>query len=263
MDFSNFPDKPLPNSVYSCHDYSMFGFPIGVPYLGTEPQKAKIRRDFEHKVAFMRERNIPIWNGEFSPVYASADDSDGNSTAEKEANAAATNSQRFALVKEQLAIYRETGVSWSIWLYKDIGYQGMTSISPSSPYMRLIGPFVAKKKHLGLDFWGSSDKSGVASIYDPFIKALKDMVPEHLRDSRYPSPEWSFERQVERCVRECLMSEYLDWEMAELFKGKTKTELDELAGSFMLENCVVREELNEILRKDAEGLGEGKLANGY
>jgi hypothetical protein len=56
------------------------------------------------------------------------------------------------------------------------------------------------------------------------------------------------------------MSEYLGWEMAELFSGKTKDELDELAGSFKLENCVVREELNEILRKDAE---KGERRNGH
>ena len=208
----------------------------------------------------MRERGIPIWNGEFGPVYASAADSEGANPAEKEASAALTNSQRFALLKEQLAIYAETQVSWSIWLYKDIGYQGMTYVSPSSPYMRLIAPFLAKKKKLGLDFWGSSDKSGVAHVYDPFVQALKEMVPEHLRNKRYPSPQWSFERQVERGVRECLMSEYLGWEMAELFAGKTEEELDELAGSFKLENCVLRDELNEILREDAEG---GQKRNGH
>jgi hypothetical protein len=40
--------------------------------------------------------------------------------------------------------------------------------------------------------------------------------------------------------------------MAELFRGKTMEELDELAGSFRFENCVLREELNEILKLDAE-----------
>jgi hypothetical protein len=38
----------------------------------------------------------------------------------------------------------------------------------------------------------------------------------------------------------------------ELFRGKTIEELDGLAASFKLENCVLREELNEILRADAE-----------
>ena len=57
------------------------------------------------------------------------------------------------------------------------------------------------------------------------------------------------------------MSEYLGWEMAELFRGKSEAELDELAGSFKLENCVVREELNEILRIDAQGVLRKEMAN--
>jgi hypothetical protein len=241
MDFSHFPSEPLPNTVYACHDYSMMGFPIGDPYLGTEAQKAKLRKSFERKVAFMREKGVPIWNGEFGPVYASAGD---------DADYKKTNSQRFALLKEQLSIYKETDVSWSIWLYKDIGYQGMVHVSPSSPYMQLIATFLAKKKALNLDFWGCSD-SKVSHVYEPFLKHLKEMVPEHLRDRKYPSPLWTFERHVERVVRECLLSEYMGWEMAELFRGKTEEELDVLAASFKFENCVLREELNEILMDDA------------
>ena len=251
MDFSQFPDTPLPNSVYACHDYSMMGFPGQEIYVGTIAQKTKLRRSFERKVAFMRERKIPIWNGEFGPVYASVADAQGATMQEKEANVAATNAQRFALLKEQLAIYADTQISWSIWLYKDIGYQGMTYVSPETPYMRLIAPFLAMKKALGLDFWGSTDKSAVAHVYEPFVQALKEMVPEHLRGSRYP-PQWSFERHVERSVRECLLSEYLGIEMAELFAGKSMQELDELASSFKFENCVLREELNVILRDNAE-----------
>ena len=247
MDFSQFPDTPLPNSVYACHDYSMMGFPGQEVFMGTAAQKMKLRKSFERKVAYMREHNIPIWNGEFGPVYASAADSEGKTVEEREASAAATNSQRLALLEEQLTIYNESQVSWSIWLYKDIGYQGMTYLSPDTAYMELIAPFLAKKKKLGLDFWGSVDKSAVAHVYEPFVKALRDMVPEHLRGKRYP-PQWNFDRHVERSVRECLLSEYLGWEMAELFAGKSMEDLDSLAASFKLENCVLRKELNAVLR---------------
>lgn len=241
MDFSQFPSEPLPNTVYACHDYSTMGFPTGDPYLGTPAQKMKLRKSFERKVAFMRERGVPIWNGEFGPVYASASD---------DPEFEMVNLQRLALLQEQLSIYRETDVSWSIWLYKDIGYQGMVYVSPSSPYMQLIASFLAKKKGLNLDFWGCSD-SKVTDVYDPFLRALREMVPEQLRDKKYPSPLWTFERQVERVVRECLLSEYMGYEMAELFRGKTEEELDDLAASFKFENCIVREELNLVLKDDA------------
>ncbi|KAK3309291.1 glucan 1,3-beta-glucosidase [Chaetomium strumarium] len=248
MDFSAFdPARALPNAVYSCHDYARLGFPGGEQYDGSDAQRLHLRASFARKVAFMRAAGVPIWNGEFGPVYQQHD-RDGAESAE------ATNERRFALLREQLRIYREfdAPVSWSIWLWKDIGYQGMVHLDPDSAYMRLVRPFVEKKKRLGLDFWGVADKSAVdGEVYAPFIAKLREMVPAHLLRKKYPNT-WTFDRQVERVVRECLMSEYLGWEMAELFANKTEVELEELASSFALEKCVTRVRLNEILRSDAQ-----------
>lgn len=243
MDFSAFPvDKPLPNTVYSCHDYSTLGFPQPEQYEGTEEQKKKLRESFARKVEFMKQAGVPVWNGEFGPVYQDP---------LTDPNAEVTNRKRFALLKEQLQVYREFGdVSWSIWLYKDIGYQGMVYVDPESAYMRLIRPFVEKKQRLGLDYWGVADKSAINNdVYAPFIEKLKKQIPTHLLKKKYPNV-WTFDRQVERAVREMLMSEYLGYEMAELFCGKTEAELEELAASFALEKCVKRDELNQVLRDD-------------
>jgi len=243
MDFSQFPDETLPNSVYACHDYAMLGFPIPgqAPYSGTNEQNSKLKRSFERKTEYMRSKGVPVWNGEFGPVYANARfDED----AEK------TNESRYGVLREQLRIYAENKTHWSIWLYKDIGYQGMTYLDPDSPYMKLIAPFVAKKQKLGLDFWGCVDKESVKDVYEPFVRGLKAMVPEHLQKRKYPHI-WTFERQVERVVRECLLSEYMGWEFAELFRGKEEADLEQLAASFKLENCVKRERLNDILRMDS------------
>ncbi|KAI3543271.1 glucan 1,3-beta-glucosidase [Colletotrichum abscissum] len=254
MDFSAFsPEKTLPNSVYSCHDYSMMGFPLPEQYDGTSEQKEKLRTSLKRKVEFMQKAGVPIWNGEWGPVYQNP---------KTDPDAEATNEKRFALLKEQLAIYREfDGISWSIWLYKDIGYQGMVYLDPESPYMRLIQPFVEKKQRNGLDFWGCADKSAIDNeVYAPFIEKLKKQIPAHLLKKKYPKV-WNFDRQVERVVRECLMSEYAGWEFAELFKGKTEDELEELAASFALENCKTRDRLNEYLKEDAV-TANGKLTNG-
>jgi hypothetical protein len=241
MDFSAFEAEPvLPNTVYACHDYAWMGFPGQEVYVGTEAQKATLRRQFERKVRFMRERGVPIWNGEFGPVYDDA----------RKQDAEATNEARFGVLREQLSIYAESQVSWSIWLYKDIGYQGMVYVDPESPYMKLIAPFVAKKQRLGLDFWGCMDKSGVKDVYEPFLRGLREMVGSELLQKKYP-PVWTFDRQVERVVRECLLSEYLGWEFAELFRGKTEEELEELARSFAFENCVKRDGLTRVLQEDA------------
>ncbi|KAF4980635.1 hypothetical protein FZEAL_3384 [Fusarium zealandicum] len=242
MDFRAFPEDPLPNAVYACHDYSMLGFPVGEQYEGTAEQKEKLRASFERKVQFMREKNVPVWNGEFGPVYQ-------NEKKEGE-EGVKTNAKRFALLKEQLAIYRETDVNWSIWLYKDIGYQGMVYLDPESAYMRLVGPFIEKKQRLGLDFWGVVNKDGVKHLYEPLLQALKKEVLPNYRDTRYPKI-WTFERQFERVIRECLMSEYVGWELAELFRDKTEDELEEIASSFAFEKCIKRDTLTEILSQDS------------
>ncbi|SPO00323.1 related to endoglucanase [Cephalotrichum gorgonifer] len=242
MDFRAFPERPLPNTVYAIHDYSFFGFPIGEQYEGTQEQKDKLRAQLLRKIEFMREKGVPVWNGEFGPVY--------QDERKEGAEGVEVNKKRFAMLEEQLKLYREYGISWSIWLYKDIGYQGMVYVDPESAYMRLIRPFVEKKQRLGLDFWGVVNKDGVKHLYEPFAAGLKEMIPEAYRNTRYPRI-WTFERQLERVVRECLLSEYVGWEMAELFRGKGEEELEELAGSFAFEKCKMREELNEILRKDA------------
>jgi hypothetical protein len=64
----------------------------------------------------MKERKLPIWNGEFGPVYARRQ-YDGETWEE-------VNRSRYQLLQDQLAIYDEEKISWSIWLYKDIGFQG-------------------------------------------------------------------------------------------------------------------------------------------
>lgn len=244
MDFTQFPAVPLPNAVYACHDYSSYGFPRGGTYTGTPDQKSKLRSSLERKVKFMRAANVPIYNGEFGPVYAS--------TEENGMSAQDVNECRIALLREQLAVYREseTDIHWSIWTYKDINYQGMVYTDLGSPYMQLLAPFIQKKKDLSADFWGSNDDK-VKHVYEPFFAAVKEWVPKHLHNKKYPSPLWTIERQFERVIRETLLSEYLGLEMAEYFKDKSEKELDDLAASFKLENCKVRDSLNAVLREDA------------
>lgn len=116
MDFTAFKEV-LPNCVYAIHDYATMGFPAGQPYVGTAEQKAVLQKTYERKVQFMKQHKVPIWNGEFGPVYASPEE-EGHETI---------NQQRYDLIGEQLRIYKKDEISWSIWLYKDIGFQGMSA----------------------------------------------------------------------------------------------------------------------------------------
>lgn len=90
------------------------GFPTGERYKGTPAQDEKLEKQFLRKSEFMYKHKVPIWNGEFGPVYSSSG-----------ADAGEVNQERFNLLGQQLRIYDKYKVSWSIWLYKDIGVQGI------------------------------------------------------------------------------------------------------------------------------------------
>ncbi|KAG8913346.1 hypothetical protein FRC01_004591 [Tulasnella sp. 417] len=237
-DFSKFGD-PLPNSVYAIHDYSNFGFPSSPEvYKGTPEQKAKMLRSYERKVAYQEKIGGHIWNGEWGPVYASPDDGP---------NWESINEDRYRVLKDQLAIYEERKISWSIWLYKDIGFQGMVYISPDTPYIKRLKPFLEKKKRLAADEWGC-DVSTVDHIFKPVDNWLLEEVPGIKK--RYP-PMWNVTTHVGRVLRNILLSEELYPEYAEYFKDLSFEELEELAASFKFENCVQRQGLNDAIKPKA------------
>ncbi|KIM37507.1 glycoside hydrolase family 5 protein [Hebeloma cylindrosporum] len=243
-DFSHFGDAHTrwENTAYSIHDYSSFGFPAAPEeYVGSEEQRTRLRRSDEKKREWMDERGLCVWNGEWGPVYARPP-YDGEATD-------AINKTRYRVLKDQLEIYKADRLSWSIWLYKDIGFQGMVYINPNTPYMKLFATFLAKKHRLAVDAWGADD-SAVRRIYSPLFQHIVDEVPERFRDL-YPHPVWKLSDRVGRISRNILVAEFLVKEWADHFVGKTEAELDEIAGSFRFGRCVKREELNEILRENA------------
>jgi len=229
---------PLPNSAYACHDYSNYGFPGSEPYNGTPEQKARLERSFIRKVTYHKEHKVPIWNGEFGPVYASP--ADGTDWEE-------TNTHRYHLLQDQLALYDASRIHWSIWLYKDIGFQGMVYASPESAYIKRLEPFLAKKKRLAADEWGA-DASTVAHVFKPLEDWLLTEVPGF--KERYP-PMWTPTHHVGRLLRNILLSEELYPEFAAYFADLSFDQLDELAASFKFENCKQREGLNQVLREHA------------
>ena len=138
---------PLPNTVYTAHDYALPGFIDGGPYPGITRgdyiDRDKVEETFLARTSYMRETGTPIWVGEFGPVYTGDP---------------ARDEQRYQLLEDQLEIFARHDASWSLWTYKDIGLQGVVSASPESPYMRRIAPVLEKKARLGVDAWGSTDE---------------------------------------------------------------------------------------------------------
>ncbi|KAF3158246.1 Endo-1,4-beta-xylanase 5, variant 2 [Orbilia oligospora] len=241
-DFSHFvPSETCQkweNVVYSVHDYSRYGFPASKEwYTGSEEQKQQVRKNYNKKVEWMLQNNLPVWNGEWGPVYArpwfDGDDSDR------------INESRLKLLDDQLTIYDEERIPWSIWTYKDIGFQGMVYVSQDTPYMRLLQPFLEKKQRMAVDSWGTNEVH-IAHIVKPIREHLtKNIAPEYR--NLYPYPVIPYDSRVSKIAINILTAEFLVQEWADYFKGKSFEELDEIASSFKFEHCLQRESLNKAL----------------
>ncbi|KAJ6127658.1 hypothetical protein N7523_003270 [Penicillium sp. IBT 18751x] len=226
----------LPNSVYSIHDYSMMGFPEGELYRGTPEQDFKLESQFLRKCEFNRKNNVPIWNGEFGPTYALS-----GSENEQEINQC-----RYNLLRRQLQIYEKHHICWSTWTYKDIGLMGMVSTRQDSAWNRLIAQMFEKKQLLCIDGFSTTRSPELESVLTPLVKWIDKVSPNAKKT--YPL-NWDTKNHVMRAVIRTFLAQSLYGEFAELFKGKTTEELEELARSFSLDLCFVRDDLNAALRE--------------
>lgn len=216
------------------------GFPTGQRYKGTDEQNAALERQFLRKAEFMHKHGTPIWNGEFGPVYADP---------RHDADADEINQERYNLLSQQLRIYDKYQIHWSIWLYKDIGLQGMVHSSPDSLWNRTIQSFLQKKQKLRLDHWGNRPNPEVDAVLKPLVNWIDSVAPA--AKQTYPTP-WFTERHILRAVWQTFVAASFSDEFAELFKDFDEKGLDELAKSFAFENCVQREGLNRALREHAK-----------
>ena len=100
-DFSGFPEDAgtrWTNTAYAIHDYSVFGFPDAPePYAHTEEQRRRMRRSYEKKRAWLDERGLCVWNGEWGPVYA-RQEYEGDKMDE-------INERRYDVLNDQLQLY--------------------------------------------------------------------------------------------------------------------------------------------------------------
>jgi endoglucanase len=224
--------EPLPNSVYTAHDYALPGFVDGGRYPGVSRgqyvDRAAVEKTFLARTEYMRKSGTPIWIGEFGPVYVKEPERD---------------EQRVRLLQDQLEIYREYGASWALWTYKDIGLQGVVVVRDDTPYLRRIATVLEKKQRLGVDSWGSTD-AGVRDIMGP----IEDLVAtEFPAFDPYP---WGQKRWVHGLVRHVLLAEAMVGDFGRCFEGMEPAEAAGIAESFRLDACEKRDAVADVLRAD-------------
>ena len=217
----------LDNAVYTNHDYATPGFGGDYPgYSGKKfINKDTLEHDFLKKSEFMLSHHVPIWVGEFGPVYTGDPKKD---------------EMRYQVLKDQLAYYNKYKVSWCIWLYKDLGLQAIMRQNEKTAYMKLISAFLAKKDSLGADAWGSNDKN-IRQVMQPLEDLFKKEFPDY---NPYPK---GADREISLLVRNILIADALVPEYCNLFKDKSEEQVVALAQSFRFENYVKRNRLENIL----------------
>ncbi|TXN30904.1 glycoside hydrolase family 5 protein [Lacisediminihabitans profunda] len=231
-DFSAFDTRPepLPNAVYTAHDYALPGITSATAYPGVTRgeyfDRDVIEQTFLRRTEYMRRTGTPIWIGEFGPVYSTDRSQD---------------SWRYQLLRDQLEVYRDHGASWALWTYKDIGLQGLVHAAPDSEYISLIEPVLEAKKRLGVDSWGGSD-AGVRDILDPIDATFDREFPGY---APYP---WGRQPHIAVLVRHILLAEPLAERFGKLFDGVDADRARALAHSFRFENAIERTGLTEVLR---------------
>jgi endoglucanase len=226
----DFFDAAADDTVYTLHDYVPAGLGRGTGYPGTVDgvyyDKDAVRAKFLQRSEYARSTGTPIFVGEFGPIYTGDADQDA---------------QRLQILVDQLDIYWAHDASWTIWMYKDLGRQGLLTVRPESAYRRRFGDFVAKKMRLGADQWGS-DGEGVREVTRP----VQDLMAREFPDFEpYPWGRFDWTRTL---LLNIMIAQPLAYEYADLFRGLDDSELDALAESFSFAQCSVRAPLLTTLQ---------------
>jgi endoglucanase len=235
QDFSVF-GPPMPNVVYTLHNYAIPGFIDGGDYPGHS------RAEFFNKVTlhdrlvqacqYMLKNQTPIWIGEFGPVYTGDPRKDA---------------MRYQILEDQLSFYRELKANWCLWTYKDLGLQGVVNLLPESKWIQKIKSILDKKAILGVDSWGGSDEN-VRHIMEPIEQTFAEFFPNY---KPFPfDARW----MINRTVRHILLAEPLIEDFYPLLKGLDFDEIDMLMSSFQFKNCSPRLPLVQIIEKEQQAV---------
>jgi len=233
QDFSAF-GPPLPNVVYTLHNYAIPGFIDGGDYPGISRgeyfDKTVLRDKLLRSCHYMLENRTPIWIGEFGPVY----------TGDSEKDA-----MRYQILEDQLSLFKELDTHWCLWTYKDLGLQGLMGLCSDSIWINKIQPILDKKAILGVDSWGGVDKN-VRHIIEPIEQTFAEYYPNYK-----PFP---FDAQwlINRTVRHILLAEPLIEDFYPLLHGLDFEEIDALMASFQFKNCYPRLPLVQIIKKEQQ-----------
>jgi endoglucanase len=222
------------NLVYSSHNYIPPGFGPG-KYPGKIHDKnwdrGAILEDFLDKEGtdFAKKHNVPLWIGEFGSVY--------NGPPEEI-------EYRLKSLDDQISIFNELNIHWTIWTYKDIGVMGLLHLKPEYGYMYAIQDILEAKRLCGVDFWCSwlpATKPGEG------IKYIARYVEQAINDPDISPLE--NEHYLSQAALAGYVGSLMQPAWANIFSEMSEEEISLVLESFSIEKCNKNEALIKILKK--------------
>lgn len=229
-------DEPFAeNLVYSSHNYIPPGYgPGAYPgyYNGYYWDKKKQEAVFlNHEgTKFARKHNVPLWVGEFGSQYHGYKEEIP---------------YRLKSMEEQLEIYNSYGIHWTTWTYKDPGIMGWVFLHPESEYMNIIRPVQEQKRILGAENF-VADYAGVAEGRRK-SKVLSDYILDVIGETRLDGDSSAY--VMNYGVLNGYAGAMLQTAYCKRFIGYSEDDLERIAESFTLKNCIKNTGYIDILKK--------------
>jgi endoglucanase len=213
------------NLVYSSHNYASPTYNPRQTPITEEQRKENVQRQREIFLAhegtrYMQRYNVPLWVGEFG---ANGD----------------------CGLEDQLSVFEEYGVHWTIWTYKDVGAMGFVNVNPSSKYMQTLAPILKAKRELGVDNWLSPGLPG--TLVGGTLCQLADFIEKAIGDAEINSA--ANQRYLAQTALGMYAASLMQPAYAKLFKKLSETDLDQVLQSFAFQNCHPRQDILNVLNK--------------
>lgn len=238
-DFDGLDEFEDINIAYSSHNYNYVimqarAYP-GV-CCGRKVDADTLEQIFRKRNQWMLERNLPSWCGEFSTFFDS-------SILEPSIPDLA----RLAALKEQLLIFNKYEQHWTIWTYKDIGYEGLVSADPNCEYIKRISPLQRIKRELSLEPFLDRKIGGVFADVQSIIQKTAQSVAMNYHD--YSIEYDNLIKSMGEQSICCKITNTLAPLYANVFSDMTADEIACMVKeAFSFENMIQRKPLESVLR---------------
>jgi endoglucanase len=213
------------NLVYSSHNYASPSYDPHKPPITEEQRKQNVQHQREIFLAhegtrYMQRYNVPLWVGEFA---ANGD----------------------CGLEDQVSVFEEYGVHWTIWTYKDVGVMGFLNVDAEAKYKQVLAPILKAKRELGVDNWLSAGLPG--TVVSGTIRELADLIEKSIGDSEIDSA--ANQRYLAQTALGGYTANLMQPAYAKQFKRLSESELDQVLQSFAFKNCRPRQEILKVLKK--------------